>query len=796
MVGPVTNSESRDFVSPVTGRLGVTKDPTSGDLEAPKNRIPSESAARTVYLRMRRNHIGRCLAAERIKGMLDGNPPYPARKMHAAGLADMTNINFKDGKAMFNSYALAYWSLFNDVENIIQFKLDFSNDNGQNEAWGKVLSEEWDRVIKLWPDFIRNTSFHQADLLRYGVNAWFWADEKDWRPVPIDFRDLLLPDQTENRADALSLIGIERTFTADELWGIYEKALKNPEGEWDAKSLGDVLYQLANISDERKNQINGIIELQKFITNNDVQYSDLYNDSIHLVTLLQKEYEGGITHCMIHRKIQTEKCIFFADRQYKSFSEAFMYYCLTPGAKYIHENKGIGHDIYSPVEGMTQLDCSVMDQAKRAGSLLIKSSATRGRDDRQIKFVHGGVIDIGEVDLAENSMGGNLPATVQSAQYFKQKVLMNNNLSGMDPGYPDKNISKQATQRQATREGRVQKNQIAFYYDQTDPFFREIVRKMLNASSGDEGFIYADSWKKRCIQRGVPKQVFDVLKEDLKPDGLPLYMEIYATRSSGSGSQVADQLEMQATMSIMPLLGERGRVNVVQDYIAAFRGFRYVNRYYPPADQNREPTAEDSVASVENNQLGQGYQVIVSPDSNHYIHATVHARGMKDWMEHYQKNGNGNIPLLLQTNDAFAAYGPHFTKHLMYLSQDPTRKAQMEQLRAQWAVLSNFGDMVKNNALQAEQAQQRQQQGAQQQMDKNQVELQVGMDKNQKDAAIKSDKLAADIERDRTRDQNKFLLASQAQADTHRVDIIHTTNKLAIEAQKELADESPGDLPQ
>ena len=106
-----------------TGKEGPKLE--DGNLEAPVNVIASESAARVVYDRLMHSHAKRCWNYERIQGLLDGNPPYSPRAMQEAGLADMSNVNWKDGDAVYKSVALAYWSLFNDVENIAEFKVDF-----------------------------------------------------------------------------------------------------------------------------------------------------------------------------------------------------------------------------------------------------------------------------------------------------------------------------------------------------------------------------------------------------------------------------------------------------------------------------------------------------------------------------------------------------------------------------------------------------------------------------------------------------------------------------------------------
>ena len=794
--GSLVSNDNGSPISSITGKDGVVFD--DGNLDAPDNVIPSSHAARTVYSRLREHHIKRCWGYERIQGMLDGNPPYNPKELRRAGLSDMTNVNWKDGDAIFKSVALSYWSLFNEVENIVEFKVNLAPDDGVNALWGRILSEEWDRVIRSWPNFSKHMNFHQSELLKFGLNAIIWPDEKDWRFKPVNIKSFLLPDQTSNDIDEVTTVAIEHTFTAQFLWEIFRRFDGKDGKEWDAEALGEILWRLSNVSDEQSDyNVSHCHEMQKRIRNGDTYFDALYNDEITLVSIFQEEFDGKVSHYMIHPRIETEEFPFFVDRQYDDMREAFMYFCFAPGEETIHGNKGVGHSIFAPVEAITQLDCSVLDQSRRASSLIIKSGPTRGRDDRQVRFVHGGVIDVGEADIQQNSMGNNVGQTVEASRYFKQKIFANNNIAGVDPAFADRNAqSAKAAQLQATREARIQKNQISHYYEQLDHFFREVIRKMLNAKPSYPGYEYVKTWKDRALERGVPEELFKVDPKQLAPDGLPMHIEVFTTRSSGSGSQFADQIEMQQMMQVLPTLGERGRISVLQDFIAAFRGFRYVQRYFPPEDRDQQPTGDDTIASIENNQLKEGDQIVVSPDNNHAVHATNHVRMLSELMKAYQENPeavleeNGETLTILQKTDrVFAVGGPHFVKHLFFLGQDPTRRALVEQLNAQWGILANFGDFIANNASKQREADLRKVQEKQRALAQAQDQNTPEMIKARADVQLKQQKLEAQIERDKFRDQNRFLLRKEEIENNSKLKELETVNKLAIDAAKALKDE-------
>lgn len=775
-----------------SGKEGPKK--VKGKLVAPENTIVSPQAAKKVYDRLKETHRKRCWNAERIQGMINGNPPYNPIAMAQAGHADMSNVNWKDGEAIYGSVALAYWSLFNDVENIAEFHVEFGEDEALRAEYGKILAEEWNKTIRSWPDFEKHMTFHQGELIKYGFSAIVWTDEKSWQFKPINYQRFLVPDQTENNINSLNTVLIEQKYPAQFLWEIYESAKENPGGAWDAEALGHILWQLADIPDEdRKKTITSCEELQKRIRNGDTYYSALYNDDITLVSVFSMEYDDGkITHHIIHPDILTEEFPYFVDRQYESIREALVYFTYRPGEETIHGNKGLGHSIFSSVEALTQLDCSVFDQTKRSGSLILKGGPTRGRDERQIRFVHGGVLDIGEAEIEQNLLGNNVANSVEAARYFKQKVLSNNNVQGLDPSFMDRNIQTvRQAQNVATKESKIQKNQISHYYGTLDHFIREIVRKMLRSSSGDTGYEYVAIWKERCIARGVPEELFEIGKAKLKPNGLPDYLDVTASRSAGSGSQIADQLEMERMMSILPIAGERGKVRILKDYIAAYRGYEFVKRYFPDEDQMRQPTGDDTIASMENNFLAEGKQVVVSPDNNHAVHAPAHVRMMSEWMQLYEQDNQAQFDrttnILQKVDDVFSVAGPHLVKHLFFLEKDPTRKALFQQLRGEWAVLANFGDMIAHNAQRQREAQAREQQEIAQAQAEEEAQNTPKHIKARGEIRLKEQKMIADVQRDARRDSFKFALEREKILNDAENKRLKTAGELAVKAQKELS---------
>ena len=576
--------------------------------------------------------------------------------------------------------------------------------------------------------------------------------------------------------------------------------------KWDKEVLGRILVHTAQIEDKEQYSMQYCAELQRKIRNGDLCLDEIYNDDILMVSMLMREYDGKVSRAIFHPELEgVREFAFFSDRQYDEMSEAAQFFAFTPGEPFIHGNKGIGHKMFNTIEGITQIDNSVMDAVRRASTVLVRTRTGRNRDLKKIAFHHGGFVDIGEAEFQQNLMGANLNSNVEVARYFRQKLEFNNNISGTNMANRDGKPQTLGEVRfQATKEARVQKNRIAFYYEQLDYLLRETVRKLLRSKSGYPGFKQAKIWKERCIARGVPEEFFDLNSSNVGLSGLPEHLEVSATRASGSGSQVADQIEMQTMISILPTLGERGRRAVLRDYVASIRGFRYIDRYLPLEDQTEQPTGDDSSASVENNQLEKGELVVVSPDNNHAVHAARHINRMRQIAQLFNQAeaqarqsgsetpsvdaGNFGRYSLEEVDIAFQTLGPHFTRHLLFLQQDPTRKDLATQLRAQWAVLANFGDKIANHAQEHREAEIRRIQKQQEEIANLPNEERVAMARVEMDARIKLAKLRADTARAAQSDQLKFVLERQKLSFQEEIERAKTINEIARDSAKAISD--------
>ena len=226
----INNTTSHGFGHVPANGIAPIEQVDEDEFEAPDNIIQDAESARVIYDKMRRSHAKRSHTYAKIQGMIDGNPPFSKRTLARAGQHTQSNVNWRDGESIYESVALAYWSLFNDVEFVAEFETNIA-DPAANPVIGKIVAEEFDKVLRQWKSFYRLMALHQGDLIKFGTSFVTWPDERDWRFDVADVWRFLVPERTRNDIESINLCAIEHVMSAHELWNIFETYPRRQMGQ-------------------------------------------------------------------------------------------------------------------------------------------------------------------------------------------------------------------------------------------------------------------------------------------------------------------------------------------------------------------------------------------------------------------------------------------------------------------------------------------------------------------------------------------------------------------------------------
>lgn len=736
-----------------SGLRGQIEPLPSGRLKAPKNIIQSTTTARMLYYKCRAQHLPRIDLYAMIEGLIAGNPPYNPADLQTHGLSHIANYNNGDGRSFYERAALAYWNLLNAAEYICTFKLKGPPGQHPDKGnWETILNSNWDRLIRSWENFERQTNTLSAQLIKFGYSPACWVDEHDWRWKTIEVSRFFVPDQASTDLSQLTYVFVESNFTAQYLWHVYETLKQNgvkgaptKDQPWDIEALERFLLYRAN-SFLKQDQTGAppldMMDLQHRLQNRDLLYDSIFSDEIRLVTMLYQEYGGKVTCALFDRTWESD-FLYKADELYDRISDMLVLFTASPGEFTIHANRGVGHKIFSPCQATMQIDCDMVNMVRLGSTPMIRTLNTGSQDFSPIRVVPGSVTNIGNAEFVQNNLAANIQPVVAVGQYILQKT--NNNIanSGDDPGVPDRNqgsISPTQAKMKATKEFGVLKNNVAHFYSKMDVVWENMLYRVLKSKPTYPGYEAVKKFKRDCIAEGLPEEFFD-----LYDDGDPKYLGIKSTRVAGDGSQLAAIMNLESFSPWASTLPAKGIANLQRKAVLTYFGKDDLPELLPDSALPDEQAGGSSLAAVENIAMKAGEAPVFSRDNDQRAHMVSHI-ALGTWViQSIQQQQLDPI----QANRMFEVLIPHGSQHIQMLAGSPLEKMFFDKVKKPWEQISEYARLNKKNAeemlkAQLRKAQEEQQKTQQVMTDEQRKDFQAQKSEARSDYKVQSQVARAD----------------------------------------------------
>lgn len=711
------------------------------EFTAPETMTTSVASAQAKYMSLRQGHLNRIALYAEIRGLIQGNPPYNQQQLQEAGLDYVTNVNDMSAYAKVQRGCLAYWNLLYNTEYTCAFEVMF--DTADAAEWANTLSKYWDDVMEeFWPSFYINTTSLINQLVELGISPIIFSDERSPKWNMVELSRFYIPDQTQTDPDFLTTAYVESEYTIQSLWNIYQKnkKLNDNRTDWNVAAIGKFLVRYANSVVKNAPELTDMLALENKMLSGDTSYTNLYSDSVKIISALEQEFDGKVSHYMFHRHFSVEDFMYKAVGQYESIHEALVIFTLHPGEYTIHANKGLGHKIFSMAQAKIQAMCSVVDMIKWASTPIVKGSSLNSKDVQQIKFYPGVVTDIGSCDFAQNNLGANVNEVVSGVQFIENTIETNINMGGDDPAQADPDqgsLSPSQVKIRATKEFNVLKNNIHHFYTSMDRVLRLMTAKMLRSKAGYPLHDMAQAWMDRCIKAGVPKQIFQVPSDEASSWKMPTTLRVKASRAMGAGSQAA---QLSALESLQPFAGgfnvQEARA-FKRDIIIATVGRESLPRYNNETGQPDNAAGGSSLAGVENAIMQAGKSPIFSEDNEQRSHVATHLALGQQLVQQREQNQMDAVT----ADSVFQVLIPHLGQHMEALSKDIFAQSFFKQVEQPYAELNRYATFNRKNADAQEKAMAKKQQEQSDNQNKvmNDEELknmQVHNDENRKDIKL------------------------------------------------------------
>ncbi len=719
--------------------------------EPPPKRVTNVDAARQIYDDCVLDAEPIAKVRARIRGLVDGNPPYDPAELRRMGQGWRTNFNAREAEAIIDTNSAALWEMQHDTFAAARFmaidpQVAYSPENGLD--YGDIISQEYTRVLRMWDEWPTYTDLVIHDAMESGIGAMMWSSQESVLPKWFNISNFTFPKKATCNVSDLDFFFLRDEIPLHKMFHITQNEKTAANEGWNVEGTKQYLVQLFGFGSnpgsnviEDEYRMSGWEAVQQMIKNNDSGVQRQQFEGVKVVHMFVREVDkkGGITHLIFteddvssrpdntfkdvdDEQSYTGEFLYEHQREYDSMSQAIWWLLYSFGDGFINSVKGLGHRITPHCEVSNRLICSTFDSGMLSSSLLLKPQTA---------------VDFSKISILRVGPFTYVPENMEAVQTsFNPRVdglillrdmstsILNNNTGVFKS--QNENPLKQEGQKtarevmsQEQKEARFEKNQAAFFYAQWDYFHREMYRRLCSEKAmslladKNEREI-AKEFRSRIVGRGVPEELLD-----------PSLWEVKAERAIGLGSPGVRLDVTGQLLSIRGMMPEENQIHAVREFVAARVGAAHVDRFVPLKPRDMFASDAASIATLENNDFNEGSDVPVGSDQPHGIHIPVHLGMLTRMVQQYSEQPESMDAQ--KTLQIFQVALPHVQQHLAFMSQDhlpedEARRQKFGEFEAMVGQMNEFMGRLQGVVDKMQQAAQRQQEQQMQEMQRLQQE--------------------------------------------------------------------------
>lgn len=679
-----------------TGTNALPLQTLSENNRPPKHRVRDAVDAQTICQTLIFANRDRARFNAKVKGMLDGNPPFNPAVLRQNAQSYRSNFNPLEGDAILASALTPYYDLFAGSQYYAQVKL--RNDNPDDREYKSgVATEEFDQLLKDYPDFVFNMHAILHDLIAFGKGFAIWPTHWGWWFQHASYAKVYVPDATRASLGKLDIIVVREKFELHTLWNYISNRKTATALGWNVEATANAI-RLA-MPEQRTNQTGDVLNydyIQQRMKDRDLVESQSggKQPTVQVCHLLVKEFDGSITHMMVCEPgsvgTSTEagsgdprpEFLYRKEKKYANFREytAAFFFETMDGSW--NGARGLGHKIFSTVEAKTRSLNKAVDNA------FISSSITLQATDAT-SLQKASIVQIGNINVLPPGFtvqAGNIFANSQPLydinQLLDQTITSNTGIYRAKVEKPKGNpVTATEAEIKFQNATTLSNSGVARFYQQLDWFYTELYRRVVHgqfedSDKSDEAEAVR-MFRRECAKRGVSL------------DDLKKVRSVRAMRNIGNGSQINRQQALERFTPFVPMLSEAGRQNWMQDLVASEFGNSAVERYVPQREKALQPNDQQAYAAMENTDMKVGGQPLWTGTQNNVIHAAEHLKAMAGAAQSLEQ---GADPMEVLAFLEIA--GPHTQLHLSKIEADPSRKAEFKMLSQQFGQIASFTDQL------------------------------------------------------------------------------------------------------
>ena len=742
---------------------------------APKSMLPKADDARSILSGLIEADLPDSQQRTAIQAMIDGAPMFTDAQLKAANQGFRSRVNWGGARSRIRDYLTAFHDLVTSPDTLPSVRLR-DGDPIQRQAWGQIFSEEFQHTLfETYDDwsFLYHSELHHKQLAIHGIGPCFWRDNRDWRFHALKRRNILVPKDSPSDVSRIPMVFIRDSMYVDELFK-YIRVKGKANTRWNQKAVIDAI---------RNAQPEGVRDkftwenAQERWQNNAYGWGRTESKVVNVAHAFVKEFDGTVSHHILTETAQDgqkaedkDSGYLYSDiGTYQNMNQAVWICFQDVGNGDFHSVRGLGLEAFHFGEAQNRLNNSLIDNAIAGSAIMLRSDTPEHANKlTRIEIGPYRMLPSG-VTFEQVNMGAAVNSTLAVASHFSEMELAGGGTYRTRATQPS-GQARTATEVSAEigETSKLNNASVSHYCSQGDAMLAESFRRLTRETilDSDPGGLSANEFKRRCVERGIPWELFHDLAAKAK---------VTMSRPVGNGSYADRIARLRGIGQYIGDMPDRKRRQYVRDVIAQTGGDRELAERYGPDTEQQFPGIEYTLAILENNGFeGGGTQDPFSPDNAHTVHFPVHYKLAMKAAQEPQESVR-----LLGTPDEPGPLYIHLKQHVAALSGDPTHIMEFKEFTAAVGSLENV--MKKNSRMQEIEAQNAPAEGPTPEEMKVQMEGQIKAQSAQADAEVKAFK---------AKQQAALKDATEAQKLRHR-EAEHQQKMAANRQAMEMAADKP-----
>lgn len=650
---PTPKPDKTPILQDAAGLATISSNANGEAVIVPKRRIADVNSLNTVIDRIIQDDEPATLARVPVQEAIDGKPPFNQRYLEATGQEGRCNLNFGHAKKRIKLETAGYYDLTESVPTIALIETDFGREEqlAQRSDWNSILSEEFHRMVKEWKQFDSYFQLLVQKFVCHGVGFLYFKDEYDWRWEVAGLDDFKVPRGVGLSEEDCDIAIVIRNVPVTTLYKWLTDA-DDADQRWNKVEVQNAIMHANDPTQQLGPESWGL--WQQKMKNNDLYASIMAKTDVRIVYAWVKEFSGMVSQFITLRNKTNKDYLFQRYDAFDNVNECYNFFPYEVGTNgTLHSCRGLGDEIYARVQVLNNLHCQAVDNAKISSSVLLQPTTETAAEDMAILFYGGAAYIPPGIDV-KNPQVSN-PSTNMLPIMQEMSAGLNGDVNTQNPRASEQEKTKFEVRNDIVRESVLPTAAMALFYQ---PWGRHLYQACTRMFKHDQEF------KKRCVDRGVPKEVFTT-SYCVRP-----------YRALGFGSPSNRLAALDELMQYYGSLDPVGQNNLLRDRFAQRVTYGQVDRYVPRLEVGGRLPVDTEIAELQNVAMSSGADnLTVAGNENHIIHLQIHFPNIDQDLL-MMESGNGSPGIL----NGIKIKAAHIQKHMETLKPDKLNEKIVAEL--------------------------------------------------------------------------------------------------------------------